>query len=79
MLLGYVVAVHGDGKGGPPFYTAYFEGLGENRLKDSDYFLWLLKMISPPCVLPSPIPFFFQGLSSQKRQKGEEIISQADF
>jgi hypothetical protein len=23
MLLGYVVAVHGDGKGGPTFYTAY--------------------------------------------------------
>jgi hypothetical protein len=27
MQLGYVVAVHGDGKGGPPFYTAYLEGL----------------------------------------------------
>jgi hypothetical protein len=24
----YVVAVHGDGKGGPPFHTAYIEGLG---------------------------------------------------
>jgi hypothetical protein len=28
MLLGYVVAVHVDGKGGPPFYTTYIEVLG---------------------------------------------------
>jgi hypothetical protein len=28
MSLGYVVAVHGDGKGGLPFYTTYLEGLG---------------------------------------------------
>jgi hypothetical protein len=28
MRLVYVVVVHGDGKGGPPFYTAYLEGLG---------------------------------------------------
>jgi hypothetical protein len=28
MRLGYVVAVHGDGKGDHPFYTAYLEGLG---------------------------------------------------
>jgi hypothetical protein len=27
--LGYVVAIHGDRKGGPPFYKAYLEGLGE--------------------------------------------------
>jgi hypothetical protein len=52
MFLGYVVAVHGDGKGGPPFYTAYLEGLGENRLKDSDFFLSMLKMISSPTCPP---------------------------
>jgi hypothetical protein len=28
MRLVYVVEVHGDGKGGPHFYTAYMEGLG---------------------------------------------------
>jgi hypothetical protein len=27
MLLGYAVAVHGDGTVGPPFYTAYLEEL----------------------------------------------------
>jgi hypothetical protein len=79
MILGYVVAVHGDGKGGPPFYTAYIEGVGGDRLKDINCFMWLLKMITPPpCVHPGPIPVFFQGLSSQKRQKGEERVSQAD-
>jgi hypothetical protein len=34
MILGYVVAVHGDGKGGHPFYTADLEGFGGNRLKE---------------------------------------------
>jgi hypothetical protein len=64
MILGYFVAVYGDVKGDPPFYTSYL--------------LWLLKMISPPpCVRPSPIPLFFQGLASQKGQKGEEIVFQA--
>jgi hypothetical protein len=33
MRLGYVVAVHGDGKGGPPFYTAYLEGIGEKQVE----------------------------------------------
>jgi hypothetical protein len=28
IILGYVVAVHGDGKGGPPFYTACLEVFG---------------------------------------------------
>jgi hypothetical protein len=52
---------------------------GENRLKDIDCFLWLIKMISPPpCICPSSVPLFFQGLSSQKGQKGEEIVYQAD-
>jgi hypothetical protein len=28
MCLGYVVSVHGDGRGGPAFYIAYIEGIG---------------------------------------------------
>jgi hypothetical protein len=52
IILGYVVAVHGDGKGGHPFYTAYLEEFGGNRLKDIDFFLWLLKMITPPLCPP---------------------------
>jgi hypothetical protein len=38
MLLGYVVAVHGDGKGGPPFYIAYLEGLGGKQVKGQRLF-----------------------------------------
>jgi hypothetical protein len=33
MRLRYVVAVHGDGEGGPPFYTVYLEGLGEKQIE----------------------------------------------
>jgi hypothetical protein len=67
MLLGYVFAVHGDGKRGPPFYTAYLEGLGGDRLKDSDFFLWLLKMISPPPV-SAQIPSHYSSRASQARE-----------
>jgi hypothetical protein len=48
-----------------------FKGLGGNRLKDSDYFLWLLKIISPPPLCP---PQYHPTLLP----KGEERISQAD-
>jgi hypothetical protein len=33
MIVGYVVAVHRDGKGGTPFYTAYLEGFGGKQVK----------------------------------------------
>jgi hypothetical protein len=73
MHFGYVVAVNGDGKGGPPIYTAYLEGLGEKQVEGQ-------RLLSPPppCVCSSTIPLFFQSLSSQERQKGKEGISQAD-
>jgi hypothetical protein len=73
MRLGYVVAVHGDGKGGPPFNTAYLEGLGEKQVEGQRLFPVAAQEEHPPppCVRSSPIPLFFQGLSSQKRQKGE--------
>jgi hypothetical protein len=71
MILGYVVAVHGYGKGGPPFYTSYLEGLGEKQVEGQRRFPVAAQDDQPPfCVRPSPIPLFFQGLSSQKRQKG---------
>jgi hypothetical protein len=38
MCLGYVVAVHGDGKGGPPFHAAYLEGLGEKQVEGQRIF-----------------------------------------
>jgi hypothetical protein len=33
MRLSYGVEVHGDGTGGPPFYTAYCEGLGGKHVE----------------------------------------------
>jgi hypothetical protein len=38
MRLVYVVAVHGDGKGGPTFYTAYLEGLVEKQVEGQRIF-----------------------------------------
>jgi hypothetical protein len=64
MILGYVVAVHGDGKGGPPFYTSYLEGLGVKQVEVQRLFPVAAQDDQPPYVRPSPIPLFFQGLSS---------------
>jgi hypothetical protein len=77
ILLGYVVTVHGDGKGGPPFYTAYLEGRGGKQVEGQRLFPVAAQddQPPPPCIHPSPILLFFQGLSSQKGQKGEKIIS----
>jgi hypothetical protein len=66
MLLGYVVAVHGYGKGGPPFYTTYLEGLGEKQVEGQRLFPVAAQDDQPPpCVLPSPIPLFFLGNGSE--------------
>jgi hypothetical protein len=76
MILRYVVAVHGDMKGGRPFYTAYLEEFGEKEVKGHQLFPVAAQDDKPPpCVRPSPIPLFFQGLSSHKEQKGEEKVS----
>jgi hypothetical protein len=63
MYLGYVVAVHGDRKGVPPFYTAYLEGLGENNVMGQRIFpVAAQEEQLPPCVISSATPLFFQGL-----------------
>jgi hypothetical protein len=46
-----------------------WKGLGENKLRDSGFSLFLLKRNIPSYVYSSAIPLFFQGLSSQERQK----------
>jgi hypothetical protein len=38
MCLGYVVVFHGDGKGGPPFYTSYLERLGGKQVEGQRLF-----------------------------------------
>jgi hypothetical protein len=69
----YDVAVHGDGKGDPPFYTAYLEGLGGKQVEGQRLFPVAAQddqpLLCPPQSHPSPTPLFFQGLSSQKRKK----------
>jgi hypothetical protein len=47
------------------------KGLGENRMKDSDCFLWLLKMIIPPPV-PAPVPSHSSSRASQSRKEKKE-------
>jgi hypothetical protein len=42
----------------------------------STHHIW--KDLGKTGVHTNPIPLFLQDFSSQKRQKGEEIISQAD-
>jgi hypothetical protein len=77
MHLDYGVAVHGDGKGGPPFYTAYLEGLGKNRLKDSDCFLLLLKSSIPPplCLLQYHSTLLPGSLKPEKTKRRRRNIS----
>jgi hypothetical protein len=46
ILLGYYVAVFGDGEGGGPFRTVYLEGLGEKQIEGQRLF---------PTLLPGPL------------------------
>jgi hypothetical protein len=78
MSLGYVVSVHGDGKGGPPFYKSYLEGLVEKQVEGQRLSLLLLKRSRCPYFRSSAIPLFFQGISSQERKTGKEGIPKAD-
>jgi hypothetical protein len=38
MRLGYVMTVHQDGEGGPPFYTMNLEGVGEQQTEGERLF-----------------------------------------
>jgi predicted RNase H-like nuclease (RuvC/YqgF family) len=45
--------------------------LKKNGLKDIDFFLWLLKMISPPPV-SAPVPSHYSSRASQARKDRKE-------
>jgi hypothetical protein len=47
------------------------KGLGKNSLKDSDCFLWMLKMISPPPV-SAPVPSHSSSRASRSRKDKKE-------
>jgi hypothetical protein len=70
IILGYLVTVHGDGKGCPPFYTACLEVFGEKQVEGHRLFHVAAQNDQPPpCVHPSTIPLFLQNLPSLKGQK----------
>jgi hypothetical protein len=69
IILGYVMTVHGDGKGCPPFCTSYLEGFVEKKFEGHMIFPVTAQDDHPPCVLPSTIPLLFQDLPSPKVQK----------
>jgi hypothetical protein len=59
--LGYVVAVHGDGKGGPHYYTAYLEELEEKQAEGQRLF-----PVDTQEEYPSPMPAPVSSHSSSR-------------
>jgi hypothetical protein len=68
MILGYVVAVHGDGKGGPPFYTAYLERFGGKQVEGHRLFPVAAQYDHPPVSVPVP-----SHSSSRTSQSSNEL------
>jgi hypothetical protein len=69
--LGCDVAVHGDGKGGPPFYTAYLEGLGEKQVEVQQLFLVAAQEEQDPPV-SVPVPSHYSSVVSQAKKDKKE-------
>jgi hypothetical protein len=70
MCLSYVVAVHVDRKGGPPFYTAYLEGLGEKQVEGQRLFPVASQDEQPPPVsAPVPSQYYFRESQARKDKK----------
>jgi hypothetical protein len=69
MHLGYVVSVHGYSKGGPPFYTAYLEGLGEKQVEGQRISLFLLKRNPPPLCPFHSHPTLLPGSLNPRNKK----------
>jgi hypothetical protein len=69
MRLGYVVAVHGDGKGGPPFYKAYLEGIGGKHVEGLRLFHVAAQYDQPPPCPPQYHPTLLSGPLKPERAK----------
>jgi hypothetical protein len=79
MILGYDVAVHGDGKGGPPFYTVYLEGFGGKQVEGHQLFHVAAQDDQPPPLCPPQShPTLLPGPLKPEMKKGEERVSQVD-
>jgi hypothetical protein len=78
MILGYVVAVHGDRKGYPPFYTAYLEGFGEKQVEGHRFFPVEAQYDQPPFA-SVPVPSHSSSRTSQaikERKEKKEYLKQ---
>jgi hypothetical protein len=70
MHVGYVVPVHGDGKGFPPFYIAYLEGLGEKQVEGQRLFPVTVQEEQPlPVSVPVPSHYSSRVYQSKKDKK----------
>jgi hypothetical protein len=69
MLLGYVVAVYVYGKGGPPFYTEYLEGLGGEYVEGHRLFPMAAQDDHPPLCPPQSHPTLLPGPLKPEREK----------
>jgi hypothetical protein len=78
MIIGYVVTFHGDGKGGPPFYTAYLEGFGGKQVEGHRLFP-VAAQDDQPSPVPAPVPSHSSSRDSQARKdrkKKKEYLKQ---
>jgi hypothetical protein len=71
MRVGYVVAVHGDGKGCPHFYSAYLEELGEKQVEGQRLFPVAAQEEHPPPV-SAPVPSHYSSRISQPKKEKKE-------
>jgi hypothetical protein len=71
MILGYIVTVHGYGKGFPPFYTAYLEGFGEKQIEGHRLFPVADQDDQPPPV-SVPVPSHSSSRTPQVRKDRKE-------
>jgi hypothetical protein len=70
MIQGYVVAVHGDGKGTPPFYTSYIEGFWGKQVEGHRLFPVAAQDDNPP--LSAPVQSHSSSRASQARKDKKE-------
>jgi hypothetical protein len=71
MIIGYVVTVHGDGNGCPPFYTTYLEGFGEQQVEGHRLFPVAAQDDQPPPGYV-PVPSHSSSRTNQYQKDRKE-------
>jgi hypothetical protein len=69
IILGYVVTVHGDGKGCPPFYTAYLEGFAGIKVEGHRIFPVAAQIDQTPLCPSQYHPPLLPGPPKPKRKE----------